>query len=172
MTSRRMIMSDRLITVATFWDPIEANLVRNRLEAAGVRTFLASEESVNMAWYLTNAVGGIQLQVGDGNAEAARTILAESKSSDEAAETDAVPSSREQNADRAVRGAVFGLLILPLQLYVFWLLLKVLVSDEPLGPKTHRRAIIAAVINLPIMLGFCLFFGALISALITQPWPR
>jgi hypothetical protein len=74
-------MNDTLVTVATFWNPMEANLVRNRLEAAGLQAFLESAESVNMAWYLTNAFGGIKLQVGEEDAETALAILAEEASS-------------------------------------------------------------------------------------------
>jgi hypothetical protein len=175
--------------VATFWSPIEANLAKNRLEDAGLKAFLASGDSVNMAWHLTNALGGIQLQVGDGNAETALAILAEDNVSgpatsdqreeapsspsdleesderraEEAAEAEPVLTSREQNAERAFRGAVFGLLMPPLQLYVFWLLLKVFVSDERLGAEERRKAIIGAVICLPMMLAFCMFIGAVVS---------
>src|SRR5260370_17361888 len=74
-------MSDTLVTVGTFWSPVEANLARNRLEAAGMQAFLVSEESVSMAWHLTNAFGGVKLQVGDGDAEEAQAILAECNSS-------------------------------------------------------------------------------------------
>ena len=41
-------MSDRLATVATFGCPVEANLARNRLEVAGIKAFLADEETVGM----------------------------------------------------------------------------------------------------------------------------
>jgi hypothetical protein len=67
-----------------------------------------------------------------------------------------VLTKREQDADRALRGAVIGLLFLPLQLYVFWLLLRVFVSDEELGAGKRRKAVVAALINLPIMFSFCL----------------
>ena len=72
-------MSDRLATVATFRSPVEANLARNRLEAAGIEAFLADEETVGMVWHLTNALGGIKLQVGDRDVEEALAILAESE---------------------------------------------------------------------------------------------
>ena len=160
-------MSERLRTLATFGSPVEANLARNRLEAAGIQAFLADEETVGMAWHLTNAIGGVRLQVANRDAEEALAILAETNASGllvpeqtEAAspqrsdaeqllelgggdldEPEPVPTSREQNAERAFRGAVFGLLVLPLQLYVFWLLLKVFVSDARLGPAQRHRAL-------------------------------
>ena len=50
-------MSDNLVTVATFWDGIEAHMARNRLDAAGIRSILEGEMTVGMAWHLANAVG-------------------------------------------------------------------------------------------------------------------
>ncbi|MGZ3383236.1 MAG: putative signal transducing protein, partial [Isosphaeraceae bacterium] len=161
-------MSDRLATIATFGSSIEANLARNRLEAADIKAFLDDEETVGMAWHLTSALGGIKLLVGDRDAEEALAILAESETADlpapgqadealpptsggeqpselgrvEVDERELALTRREQNADRALRGAVLGLLLLPLQLYAFWLLLKVFVSDERLSPDKRRRTVV------------------------------
>ena len=68
-------MSNDLVTVATFTDPVEANLAKNRLEASGVRASLANEETVDMDWLLGNALGWIRLEVGDQDADAARAVL-------------------------------------------------------------------------------------------------
>src|SRR5262245_60532836 len=144
-------MSDSLVTIAAFWSPVEADLARNRLEAAGIQAFLANAVTVGMYWHLSNAVGGVRLQVREGDAEEALAVLAEQPAAAEAEESEPVLTSREQNADRAFRGAVLGLLFLPLQLYVFWLLLKVFISDEHLDPGKRRNAIVAAIINLPLM---------------------
>ena len=166
-------MSDEFLTVATFDSPIDANLAKNRLEAAGIRAFLADEETVAMTWQFANAVGAIKLQVAarDFNraldllaerspgagppAEAAAGLAAEDPDVEqglvagtaEEDEPEPARSAREENAYRAWRGAVFGLLFWPLQLYVFWLLLKVYVSDEPLRPEHRWRAWVAAAIN-------------------------
>lgn len=56
-------MSTELVTIATFNTPAEASIVRNQLEAAGIRCFLADEATMNMAWHLGVAVGGVKLQV-------------------------------------------------------------------------------------------------------------
>jgi Putative prokaryotic signal transducing protein len=190
-------MSNELITVATFADPIEANLVKNNLEAAGIRTYLANEESVDMLWHVGNAFGWIKVQVGNDDADAARVILGHNKSvmstldervedlpdateslrvssvddeeqggQDEDVEDEPEPtlSDREKNADRACRGAVVGLLFLPLQLYIFYLLLKIFVSREPLGDRGRRKALTAAVINLPLMIGLCFLLRAVLSS--------
>ena len=186
-------MIDRLVTVATFDNLVEAHMARNCLEAAGLKSFLMDEETVGMAWHLSNALGGVKLQVGEEDADEALAVLAEaapststSADSQEAIScppTDASPqieveeaepeepelvlNEREMNADRAMRGAVLGLLLVPLQFYVFWLLLKVFMSKERLSPVQRRHAVIATLINLPMvmimLLWFCLFVRAKIS---------
>ena len=40
-------MVERLVTVATFANPVESNLARNRLEAASIQSFLADEEYID-----------------------------------------------------------------------------------------------------------------------------
>jgi hypothetical protein len=171
-------MTDRLVTVATFANSVEANLARNRLVEAGIKAFLGDEEAVNMAWYWTSALGGIKLQVPEGDVDAALALLTEDTAIDQAApgeaqqpqearaaefdEPEIVPTSREQNANRAFKGAILGLLLWPLQLYAFWLLLQVFISEERLGPDQRRNALVAAFINLPVMFGLCLILRAIL----------
>src|SRR5947209_5185917 len=50
-------------SVATFDDPIRAQMARNFLDEHGVETMLADQETVATAWPLSNAVGGIKLLV-------------------------------------------------------------------------------------------------------------
>jgi hypothetical protein len=42
------MMSDELVTVATFPEPMEANMARSALEAAGIRVFLRGEVANSM----------------------------------------------------------------------------------------------------------------------------
>jgi hypothetical protein len=84
---------------------------------------------------------------------------------DEEDERELILNDREKNADRACRGAVVGLLFLPLQLYIFYLLLKIFVSREPLGDRGRRKVLIAAVINLPLMIGLCFLLRAVILSI-------
>jgi hypothetical protein len=185
-------MGNDLVTVASFADPVEANLAKNRLEASGIPAFLANEETLDMVWYWGNAMGWIKLQVGDKDASNARAILdqhdeletpADSEVElqvgpeagpeegslepfeDEAGDDPDRPSTaRDQDAERAARGALLGILFLPLELYAFYLLLKVVLSRESLGDRERRNAIFAAVINLPIIFGFCLYAQMLLSS--------
>lgn len=71
-----------LITVGTYWDPVEARLARIHLEAAGIRSVLQNEHSVTMNWLeFANASKGVQLQVDPADVEEAINEL-ERKSPD------------------------------------------------------------------------------------------
>jgi hypothetical protein len=74
-------------------------------------------------------------------------------------------TNREQTAQRALRGAVLGLLFFSLQFDVFWLLVCVFVSDEPLSPKPLRAALLAAGICLPMTMLMCLFLNIMLAPL-------
>ena len=64
-------MSDRLVTIARFSTPIEAQLARARLEAEGIPCYLANEAHAQM----NGGLGGVQLQVAEGNAQSASEAL-------------------------------------------------------------------------------------------------
>ncbi len=164
-------MSNDLVTVATFANPVEANIAKNRLEASGVRAFLANEETVDMDWLLGNALGWIKLEVGEQDADAARAVLnqhhglkassaveiaevspaiaeaepilepdeEDDQEEEEGGDFDPALTIRERDAGRAFRGAVLGVLFLPIQLYVFYLLLKIFISEEPLGDRAREK---------------------------------
>jgi hypothetical protein len=162
-------MSDELVTVATFGDVVEANIARSRLEASGIEAVLADDRLVGVMPLLTGAIGGIRLRVRESDAEKAISALDTGESEDEAPEVQgaALPpedpaeplSIREKKADRALKGAVLGLLFLPLQLYVLSLLVDIFyLSSERLRPDKRRRARIAALINIPVVVGFFFFF--------------
>jgi hypothetical protein len=168
-------MGFNMQTIATFSNGIAANLAKGRLEETGIRVYLADEQTVGLAWHLTNAIGGIKLQVADEDVDEARAVLAEQgddepvtgppaieensvvDDADASDEPEITSTLREQTADRALRGALFGLLLFPLEFYVVWLLVKVFVSDEKLDRRRWRNAVVAAVISLPCVL-FILFY--------------
>jgi hypothetical protein len=192
--------TDTLATVARFTNPMQATLARNDLEAAGIKAFLVGEAFTSMAWHLTNAVGGIRLQVAIADVEQAQAILSrpaqermnEGVSGDKTilgAEGEAIKNNawdeineevrkgeeeesteefkeatrRDEIADRALRGAACGILFLPLQFYVLWLLLKVLASNEQLSRRSRKRALWAAVISLPYTILLTLVVAYLIT---------
>ncbi len=52
-----------LTTIYRFSHPLEAQIARARLEAAGIPAFVADEHTINMQWLYSNALGGVRLQV-------------------------------------------------------------------------------------------------------------
>lgn len=68
-------MSNKLVTVASCSEPIEGHLLRTRLEAEGIRCFVADEHTVSANWFYSNAIGGVKLQVREADLDCARDIL-------------------------------------------------------------------------------------------------
>lgn len=67
----------RLITVRRYRDLAEAYAGRSLLESAGIPAWIADENLVRMDWFLSNLVGGMRLQVDEGDEAAAREMLEE-----------------------------------------------------------------------------------------------
>jgi hypothetical protein len=65
-----------MITLESFTDPLEANVLRALLESEGIPAFVADEQQVWMNWYLSHALGGAKLQVPAEHERAARAVLA------------------------------------------------------------------------------------------------
>jgi hypothetical protein len=121
-------MEKTLETIARFASVPEAHLAKNRLAEEGIPAFLADELTINVAWQLSNALGGVKLQVRPEDKELALEILrstqplaehSEDAIPDESrAETDDTPSdepdiplnAREETAERAFRAAGLGLI--------------------------------------------------------------
>ena len=68
-------MPDELITIGNFQFLPEAEAARMHLAAQGIPAFVADGETVNMDWFLGNAVAYIKLQVPVAQAAAARAAL-------------------------------------------------------------------------------------------------
>ncbi|PKV63294.1 putative signal transducing protein [Pontibacter ramchanderi] len=69
-------MAERLITVATFSQPTEAHILKGRLEAEGILCFLGDEQIIAAQPLYSLAVGGVKLQVTEGDVEEALELLA------------------------------------------------------------------------------------------------
>ncbi len=72
-------MADRLITIANFSEPLEANLAKIKLESEGIKCFLVGENFVATYWLLSTADRGVKLQVNKSEAERALEILGTKK---------------------------------------------------------------------------------------------
>jgi hypothetical protein len=174
-------MLGRLITIETYNNAMQASLAKNYLESAGVRCVLADEVAVTSGFSgLTNAMGGIKLQVAEEDMDRACDLLDEIEHHRSSAEpkpetnpappeaADAVPpepkpgdddepdepplNAREDNAERARRAVLVGCMLIPLQLYATWVLLDVWQSDLPIRPAIQRKLYWTIALHLPMLL--------------------
>lgn len=66
-----------LVTLRRYRDLSEAIVARAVVESAGIFCFLKDENLVRLDWQMSNLVGGIRLQVGATDVEAAEAVLAQ-----------------------------------------------------------------------------------------------
>lgn len=92
-------MADRLVTIATFDAPTQAQIARGALEDAGIDAVLTDENTVTLFWSLSNAVGGIKVQVREADAERAVAVIEEALGPDEVVD----PEELATEAEAAVR---------------------------------------------------------------------
>jgi hypothetical protein len=65
----------RLVTIATFDQAAQARLAKNVLDEAGIQATISDESLVAMDWLLSNAVGGVKVQVWEDDADRAVGVL-------------------------------------------------------------------------------------------------
>ena len=68
------VMPNQLVTLQTFPLLMEAQVVKSRLDAEGIQSFITDEHVMNLNFY-SNAVGGVRLQVRAEDLERAREAL-------------------------------------------------------------------------------------------------
>ncbi len=66
-----------LVTLRRYRDLSEAIVARAVVESAGIFCFLKDENLVRLDWQMSNLVGGIRLQVGAADVEAAEAVLSQ-----------------------------------------------------------------------------------------------
>ncbi len=93
-------MAGRLTTVASYDIAAKAQLARNVLEAAGIPAVVTDQEIVAMDWLISNAVGGIKVQVREEDADRAAAVL------DEKLGAEAGLASEEIDEDELARQAL------------------------------------------------------------------
>jgi len=162
-------MEQQLITVATFVTPVEADLVRNALAEEGIESYLEGEWTAGMLWHLSNAIGGVKLQVAAADVARAKAILTEIEpegklpADDEEApptEEEVSPTSRgDATAARAWRAAVIGLFVCPpfLQVYSLFVLTSLAWAGLPLSDRGKRSFYLALAIDVVVVAVACLF---------------
>ncbi len=70
-------MTDKLVTIATFTDSIEADLARQKLDNAGINSVLTGQNAANM--YGISAIARTELQVLENQVQKAQEILQSSE---------------------------------------------------------------------------------------------
>ena len=68
---------DQLVTVGSYIDPIQAHIASGRLESEGIPVVVADEHYIWANWMLSNALGGVKVQVPSSYAEKSRQILSD-----------------------------------------------------------------------------------------------
>lgn len=66
---------EQWITILTFNYPHEAYVIRSKLESEGIVVFLKDENTVQAYNFLSNALGGVKLQVRERDVEEAKQII-------------------------------------------------------------------------------------------------
>lgn len=66
----------RFVVIDSFTNPLDAHVARGLLESEGIPAMLHSEHHVWANWPLSQALGGVRLQVPEEHARAARDLLA------------------------------------------------------------------------------------------------
>ncbi len=68
-------MTEKLVTVAIFVSPHEAGMAKGELEAYGIPAYVADEFAIGANPLLSNALGGIKVQVSANLVEEAYKVL-------------------------------------------------------------------------------------------------
>lgn len=66
---------DKIIVFQTFYNPVEANIVKARLLDSGVQCFLSDENTITINPLYNQALGGVKLHVFETDVDLAKSIL-------------------------------------------------------------------------------------------------
>ena len=151
MAAATAVSTEEEAVVAAYATPLEAELARGRLESEGISARIADGNTVSIAQHLSPALGGVKVVVARSDFEVAVAILTNPGFADdsEAAVPDTNELSADQLANRALRSAVLGLVIIPPvgHLWSLVLLGSAVQRAQPMSSKGKRQATIAALID-------------------------
>ena len=75
MNELKCCVMDEIIIFESYYNPIEANIVKSKLDDNEVQCFLSDENSVTMNPLYNQALGGVKLHIFKRDLELARSIL-------------------------------------------------------------------------------------------------
>jgi len=135
------MMTEELVTIGRYADPVDARLAFNRLEEEGIEARLSGEESVGVLVGLSPSLALVELNVRAADAERALDILNQPPPREEIPEaepeTEDTPLADDPRTlvTRAHRAALLGLIVpLLLEPYATYLLLRYLLLPESKVP--------------------------------------
>ena len=104
-----------LQTIASFTDALQAHIVKGKLESEGVHATVAHEHHVWANWMISNAIGGVKIQVPKAEVKIAKDILSDLESGKfEIESEDAIKCPRCQSKDVVENKASWRLALLGL----------------------------------------------------------
>ena len=107
-------LADRVVSIRRFRDLSEAIVARGALEAADIPCFLRNENTVRIDWQISNAIGGIRLDVMESDRDEAEAVLAPADAVQtaeaEAASDPACPNCGSRDVQRRQRRAIAAIL--------------------------------------------------------------
>jgi len=68
---------DKIITFESYYDPMLAQIVRTRLESAGIACFIADENTIGANPLYNQAVGGVKIKIFERDLEKCKAIMLE-----------------------------------------------------------------------------------------------
>jgi hypothetical protein len=93
-------VSDALVEFARYGFPIEAHLLRERLEAEGVRAWVVNANVAQTFGYLRDAVGGARVMIRPDDVEAASQVLVKLDAGDYSLDESGEPGEAASAADK------------------------------------------------------------------------
>ncbi len=66
---------DKIVIFETYYNPIEASIVKERLIDSGIQCFLSDENTITVNPLYNQALGGVKLHLFEHDVEAAKSIL-------------------------------------------------------------------------------------------------
>ena len=76
-------MEDKIVTLASYYDPILAQIILGRLQANGISCFIADENTLAANPFYNQAIGGVKIKVFEHDIDKCREILLEDTEPDE-----------------------------------------------------------------------------------------
>jgi hypothetical protein len=164
-------MNDRLVTVATAANDVEAGIVKNLLEEAGIAAFLGSAAAAATA--MPGVVDGVSIQVDDRHAREARRILARRPGMQGGESGPVVRKSRlyRRQSNTPLESALAERPLTPIPSAVAPVTTRATDPDSPTPPREldAARAFRAAVTGL-LLLPLLPFFEAYALHLLFKVW--